>query len=87
MAGMIPTNLLLEQYQPCSGRPPENQWRAADNHADRLEKIQETFGDSPNANKFHDVRVYSLSSPLSGSGSLFPLGNTTTPLSIARANV
>ena len=28
----------------------------------------ESSGDSPNANKFHDVRVYSLSAPMSGSG-------------------
>jgi len=28
----------------------------------------ETSGDTPNANKFHDVRVYSLGAPISGSG-------------------
>lgn len=29
---------------------------------------EETYGDTPNANKLHDVRVYSLSAPISGSG-------------------
>ncbi len=47
----------------------------------------ETFGDSPNANKFHDVRVYSLSSPMSGSGFFISTGQFNNSFVDCEANV
>lgn len=47
----------------------------------------ETFGDSPNANKFHDVRVYSLSSPMSGSGFFISTGQYNNSFLDCEANV
>ena len=47
----------------------------------------ETFGDSPNANKFYDVRVYSLSSPLSGSGFFISTGQYNNSFIDCEANV
>lgn len=47
----------------------------------------ETFGDSPNANKFYDVRVYSLSSPLSGSGFFVSTGQYNNSFVDCEANV
>ena len=46
-----------------------------------------TFGDSPNANKFHDVRVYSLSSPLSGAGFFVSTGQYNNSFLDCEANV
>ncbi len=47
----------------------------------------ETFGDSPNANKFHDVRVYSLSAPMSGSGFFISTGQFNNSFIDCEANV
>ena len=46
-----------------------------------------TFGDSPNANKFHDVRVYSLSAPMSGSGFFVSTGQFNNSFVDCEANV
>ena len=46
-----------------------------------------TFGDSPNANKFHDVRVYSLSSPMSGAGFFISSGQYNNSFIDCEANV
>jgi hypothetical protein len=47
----------------------------------------DTFGDSPNANKFHDVRVYSLSAPMSGSGFFISTGQYNNSFIDCEANV
>ncbi|MCK6417907.1 MAG: glycoside hydrolase family 55 protein [Alphaproteobacteria bacterium] len=47
----------------------------------------ETFGDSPNANKLHDVRVYSLSAPMSGSGFFVSAGRYNNSFIDCEANV
>lgn len=47
----------------------------------------ETFGDSPNANKLHDVRVYSLSAPMSGSGFFISAGRYNNSFIDCEANV
>lgn len=47
----------------------------------------ETFGDSPNANKLHDVRVYSLGSPMSGSGFFISSGRYNNSFLDCEANV
>ncbi|MCB1556475.1 MAG: hypothetical protein KDJ15_04090 [Alphaproteobacteria bacterium] len=47
----------------------------------------ETFGDSPNADKFHDVRVYSLSAPMSGSGFFISTGQYNNSFVDCEANV
>ena len=46
-----------------------------------------TFGDSPNANKFYDVRVYSLSAPMSGSGFFISTGQYNNSFTDCEANV
>lgn len=47
----------------------------------------DTFGDSPNANKLHDVRVYSLGSPMSGSGFFISSGRYNNSFFDCEANV
>jgi hypothetical protein len=47
----------------------------------------ETFGDTPNANKLHDVRVYSLSAPMSGSGFFISAGRFHNSFLDCEANV
>jgi hypothetical protein len=47
----------------------------------------ETYGDSPNANKLHDVRVYSLGSPMSGSGFFISTGRYNNSFLDCEANV
>jgi hypothetical protein len=47
----------------------------------------DTFGDSPNANKFYDVRVYSLSAPMSGSGFFVSTGQYNNAFTDCEANV
>lgn len=47
----------------------------------------ETFGDSPNANKLHDVRVYSLGAPMSGSGFFISTGRYNNSFFDCEANV
>lgn len=46
-----------------------------------------TYGDSPNANKFHDVRVYSLSAPMSGSGFFISTGQYNNAFTDCEANI
>lgn len=46
-----------------------------------------TFGDSPNANKFHDVRVYSLSAAMSGAGFFVSTGQYNNSFVDCEANV
>ncbi len=47
----------------------------------------DTFGDTPNANKLHDVRVYSLSAPMSGSGFFISAGRFHNSFLDCEANV
>lgn len=47
----------------------------------------DTYGDSPNANKLHDVRVYSLGSPMSGSGFFISTGRYNNSFLDCEANV
>jgi len=47
----------------------------------------DTFGDSPNANKLHDVRVYSLGAPMSGSGFFISSGRYNNSFFDCEANV
>lgn len=47
----------------------------------------DTYGDSPNANKLHDVRVYSLGSPMSGSGFFISSGRYNNSFLDCEANV
>lgn len=44
-------------------------------------------GDTPNANKFHDVRVYSLSAPIAGSGFFVEAGGHMNVFNECEANV
>ena len=46
-----------------------------------------TFGDSPNANKLHDVRVYSLGTPMTGSGFFISAGRYNNSFLDCEANV
>lgn len=48
---------------------------------------EETYGDSPNANKLHDVRVYSLGAPMSGSGFFISTGRYNNSFFDCEANV
>lgn len=47
----------------------------------------DTFGDSPNANKLHDVRVYSLSAPMGGCGFFISAGRYNNSFFDCEANV
>lgn len=47
----------------------------------------DTYGDSPNANKLHDVRVYSLGSQMSGSGFFISSGRYNNSFLDCEANV
>lgn len=47
----------------------------------------ETTGDTPNANKFHDVRVYSLSAPMSGCGFFLSAGRFNNSFVDCEANL
>lgn len=47
----------------------------------------DTYGDSPNANKLHDVRVYSLSAPMSGCGFFISTGRYNNSFFDCEANV
>lgn len=49
--------------------------------------IEGNSGDTPNANKFHDVRVYSLSAPMSGSGFFISAGQFNNSFIDCEANV
>jgi len=47
----------------------------------------ESTGDTPNANKFHDVRVYSLSAPLTGCGFFLSAGRFNNSFIDCEANL